>query len=359
MVPVIVNAILNEHQLVIDIVAFVTKGDFHRSRLGEKQRGKILAGWVTRKMRTIAQYSIRDPNGQDAQMISEEPAGRMSMSANSIMRAGGAAPSLKGSVRAGSTLGLTGQMNNLNFQAVTHEPSAQMQGQVMGVSEMSALQTQNYPPSIPELSSLHDDKTPTDARPSFLPPLQQYGATNYSPVDARGMFNEDGEHPGSYQNNYHPQQSQYHDNQASTGLPDVLRPGTNENSAAGGSSHTGFYSDSTPYHVYGQQDGQQHGQQYAQDRRSFEIGAEDSTGFTRNGGYMTEYNDTSGGYESYSNQAGGGSGGGLRVANRDSSESGRTSTDDSWRQDALAQMNFIGAEQQQSQQGGATGNHHG
>lgn len=60
MVPVIVNAILNEHQIIVDIVAFVNKGDFPRSRLGEKQRGKLLAGWVTRKMRTLAQFSIRD-----------------------------------------------------------------------------------------------------------------------------------------------------------------------------------------------------------------------------------------------------------------------------------------------------------
>ncbi|KAG5981930.1 hypothetical protein E4U55_002491 [Claviceps digitariae] len=59
-VPVIVNAILNEHQIIVDIVAFVSKGDFPRSRLGEKQRGKILAGWVTRKLRTIAQFAIRD-----------------------------------------------------------------------------------------------------------------------------------------------------------------------------------------------------------------------------------------------------------------------------------------------------------
>lgn len=62
-VPVIVNAILNEHQIIVDIVAFVGKGDFPRSRLGEKQRGKILAGWVTRKMRTIAQFAIRDMVG--------------------------------------------------------------------------------------------------------------------------------------------------------------------------------------------------------------------------------------------------------------------------------------------------------
>jgi hypothetical protein len=61
-VPVIVNAILNEHQIVVDIVAFVNKGDFPRSRLGEKQRGKILAGWVSRKLRTMAQFSIKDNN---------------------------------------------------------------------------------------------------------------------------------------------------------------------------------------------------------------------------------------------------------------------------------------------------------
>ena len=59
-VPVIVNAILGEHQIIVDIVAFVNKGDFPRSRLAEKQRGKILAGWVTRKMRTVAQFNIRD-----------------------------------------------------------------------------------------------------------------------------------------------------------------------------------------------------------------------------------------------------------------------------------------------------------
>jgi hypothetical protein len=71
-VPVIVDAILNEHQLVADIVAFVSYGDFPRSRLGEKQRGKILANWVTRKMRTIAQFGIRDPDSPDSQ-ITEVP----------------------------------------------------------------------------------------------------------------------------------------------------------------------------------------------------------------------------------------------------------------------------------------------
>ena len=61
MVPVIVGAILNEHQLVVDMISFVSHGDFPRSRLGEKQRGKILASWVTRKLRIVGQFGIRDP----------------------------------------------------------------------------------------------------------------------------------------------------------------------------------------------------------------------------------------------------------------------------------------------------------
>jgi len=50
LVPLVVNAVLNEHQVVIDLVAFVARGDFPRSRLGEKQRGKILSHWITRKL---------------------------------------------------------------------------------------------------------------------------------------------------------------------------------------------------------------------------------------------------------------------------------------------------------------------
>ena len=92
-VPVIVNAILNEHQVVVDIVAFVNRGDFPRSRLGEKQRGKILVGWVSRKMRTMAQFAIRDMSaieggsgGADSGPTSQPDANRASLSS---MRSGG------------------------------------------------------------------------------------------------------------------------------------------------------------------------------------------------------------------------------------------------------------------------------
>lgn len=79
LVPVIVDAILNEHQVIADIVAFVSHGDFPRSRLGEKQRGKVLASWVTRKLRTIAQFSIRDIEGSE-NPFAETPQPRMSRS---------------------------------------------------------------------------------------------------------------------------------------------------------------------------------------------------------------------------------------------------------------------------------------
>lgn len=58
LVPVIVNTVLNEHQFVIDIVAFVGKGNFPRSRLNEKQRGKILASWVTKRLNVTGIYGV-------------------------------------------------------------------------------------------------------------------------------------------------------------------------------------------------------------------------------------------------------------------------------------------------------------
>jgi hypothetical protein len=326
MVPVIVNAILNEHQLVIDIVAFVIKGDFHRSRLGEKQRGKILAGWVTRKMRTIAQYSIRDPNGsENHMMISEEPAGRasMSMSIGGGMRAG----STKGSLMAGSTLGMTAQLNSMQLQ---HQQANAINNEIPGQSRpMSEAPSTYYPPSIPEI---HDDKTPTEARQSFLPGTALY----YSPIDRAGPFN--------YQPQYHPQhqQQQSHDGHAGPGdhnyqqqtygdvqVPDVLRPGTADTQP--------FYSDSQPYD-YGS--APQGSGRWSFDDDDRGDGAEGGYNGGGGGGLRVANHDNDddsdegagGGYN-----GGGGGGGGLRVANRNSSES-----DKSWARDALASMDYAG-----------------
>ncbi|KAI4210849.1 MAG: hypothetical protein LQ351_006344 [Letrouitia transgressa] len=150
-VPVLVNAVLNEHQLVIDIVAFVSKGDFPRSRLGEKQRGKILASWVTRKMKTIAQFGIRDADGADSQ-ITEVAEPRSAV----------------GSIGAGGS-----SLKNVET-VITPQPQQQQPPDYIsiptGVSEMS----QPYESSIVESPPLplpkdDDENTPTEPRDKRYP----------------------------------------------------------------------------------------------------------------------------------------------------------------------------------------------
>lgn len=58
--PVIVNAVLDEHQIVVDKIAFCARGDFPRSRLREKQRGKILASWLTRRLKSCVVFDVKE-----------------------------------------------------------------------------------------------------------------------------------------------------------------------------------------------------------------------------------------------------------------------------------------------------------
>ncbi|ENI01759.1 hypothetical protein COCC4DRAFT_146896 [Bipolaris maydis ATCC 48331] len=331
MVPVIVNAILNEHQLVIDIVSFVQKGDFHRSRLGEKQRGKILAGWVTRKMRTIAQYSIRDPNGQDSQMmITEEPGPRASMTGSMLGRMGGPASIKAGSTRAPSLMGMTATMNNLSLtqqqQQQYQQPGMYAQQQGMHPQQQHQFSMSNTPPQGPPQGvELHDpsDRTPTDNRHSFLadPRMQN-----------QGQMNETGAYePMNYQNAYHPHQQQYESEDGGSRLsgpvPDVLRPGPSSGSIEQHDqannnnnmwNNREYYGNSPSYAGGYTQEGNIHEQQQHDE-------------YTSNASYGG--NQGAGG--------GSGGGGGLRVANRDSSDS-EGADDDAWRRDALAQINFAG-----------------
>ena len=147
-VPVIVNAILDHHQVIVDIVAFISKGDFPRSRLGEKQRGKILAGWVTRKLRTVAQFSIRESDRADSQ-ITEVAEPRSAV--GSVV---GAGSSLR-NVESASTPPAEG----------ARFPSGDYTSLPTGISEMSA----NYESSIvesPRLPTEEDrEDTPTEAHP--------------------------------------------------------------------------------------------------------------------------------------------------------------------------------------------------
>lgn len=46
LVPLIVNTVFSKHHIIVDIVAFIKKGEFPISRLGTKQRARIVDAWV-------------------------------------------------------------------------------------------------------------------------------------------------------------------------------------------------------------------------------------------------------------------------------------------------------------------------
>ena len=187
-VPVIVNAVLNAHQLVVDIIAFVSRGDFPRSRLGEKQRGKILAAWVQRKMRTIAQFGIKDPDSDSQSMMTETAGPRGSNS----LRNGGS--SLK-------------QVESTAALGDLHEDYAPLPA---GFSEMPASMpgdnnsmTESPPPALAELRAIrsadddhddehddenddnnHDDTPVVPPLPSSSAPVYNFNTTTaYSPIE--------------------------------------------------------------------------------------------------------------------------------------------------------------------------------
>lgn len=390
MVPVIVNAILNEHQLVIDIVCFVNRGDFHRSRLGEKQRGKILAGWVTRKMRSIAQYSIRDPGGDTAFGTIGEGVEPQPRASTGTWRTSGTGPggpgSMKGSMR-GSMLGLQNQMGAMSmggtstgltempagsgtFQGQSHHPSGLQQSFAPppqpGVAEMPG---QAYAePAELGTGSIHNahaqgDDTPTESRNlqdssgldfSFenLPSLaenpeqiqhqhQQYGAEglNLSPAPLPAALRpgtRDGEDPP----------------EPRFGSKPFLNEGQNQNYPQDQAQPQWEYAQQQQYeaqqqqygqyghHDQGQEQGERWGvpsqnQQYEKQHRQYDQGT------------YRSYDDWAGPTPT----AGGGGGGGLRVANahsddrdRASSESARPESRESWAKEALMHMNFAGAD---------------
>ena len=160
-VPVIVNVVLNEHQLIVDIVAFVAKGDFPRSRLGEKQRGKVLGSWVGRKINTIAQFGIRDPDGADSQ-ITEVAEPRST--ATSIMNGSIADP---GSSLRYIELIPPHDEKRVSEQIPPLDYTPDYDTLPKGISEMPAIPAdyagsiQETPP-LPEEEASREDDTPTD-----------------------------------------------------------------------------------------------------------------------------------------------------------------------------------------------------
>lgn len=58
LVPVIFNKVLNDHNLILDIVAFTKPNGFPYSKLGIKQRGNIVERFTTKKLNIQAQYGL-------------------------------------------------------------------------------------------------------------------------------------------------------------------------------------------------------------------------------------------------------------------------------------------------------------
>jgi hypothetical protein len=310
MVPVIVNSVLNEHQVVIDIVSFVLKGDFHRSRLGEKQRGKILAGWVTRKMRTIAQYSIRDPNGPDNQITEvAEPGGMPGRTSTGTFRGPG---SVKGSLR-GSLLGVSTQLQNMQLQTGTQDMSSQQALDFGFRPNVSEMPSQGYPESIPERAELPtgsprdgSDDTPTEAPKGFPHQLSDDGVMGYHPIGRDDVFDDT-------QNGRTSNHQQYGASGLSTSpLPAILQPGMSDDRTGPPEPHYG----NKPFLNMAEEQQHQYQQQYES-----QVGDRWELPSQRQQQQQPPPN----------------TGGGLRITNRDSTDN------DGWAQEAIMHMNFAGA----------------
>lgn len=309
MVPVIVNAVLNEHHIVTDIVAFVSKGDFPRSRLGEKQRGKILATWVTRKMRTIAQFSIRDPDGADSQLTEvaeENTGGARHMSMMQQQPQG----SRNGSIKRPSSLRKVTSASALPDPSLP-SPLQIHQQQQAGFGLQPGIQ------EIPTPGEGDDARTPTaehhqQAYPHLQPPAMAgpgSGIMDYSPVDMAGVF--DNGYTNSGQNSI--QQSR---------RPSMIDmpPGQMQQQQQQWQGQ--------PYDPAWQQ------QQFQHQQQGYSMQNEEGNEHAPQPSYASKpFLSLPADIEGDSGRIGG-AGGGLRVANRSSVES------DEWPQEALMHMNL-------------------
>ena len=71
LVPLIVNTILSKHHVVIDIVAFIKRGEFPISRLGTKQRARIVDAWVQGVIPISASYGVNYGENSMIKLVQE------------------------------------------------------------------------------------------------------------------------------------------------------------------------------------------------------------------------------------------------------------------------------------------------
>ncbi|CUM65737.1 uncharacterized protein PRCAT00003385001 [Priceomyces carsonii] len=71
LVPLIVNTVLSKHHIIVDIVAFIRKGEFPISRLGTKQRARIIDAWVQGVIPIVALYGVNYGENSMIKLVKE------------------------------------------------------------------------------------------------------------------------------------------------------------------------------------------------------------------------------------------------------------------------------------------------
>lgn len=339
LVPVIVNTVLNEHQLVLDIVAFVALGDFPRSRLGEKQRGKILASWVSRKMRTIAQFSIRDPDAEGSVGTAVPNEAVVRRGSTQSGRAGTSSFRQSGVSGVSGVSGTGGGSSLRHAESITQMPLVEEPVPSMGdhltveTNPIFAQQRRVSSPGIPDYDRGNDD-TPTNEHPN---PYNLNTTLDYSPIEPTHLDTDSPQRYGSL-SNFHQQQQQYAQQQPApsapaSGIPDIssldYHPGTSYQTSAPPSPQ--------PYHQQpiGVAQGQPAQERQNQHQNQYHHGAQETTPhyYHQDERRGTFFNDDDASPIEVPQGLNGG-GGGLRVANRASGES------EDWGASALRHMNI-------------------
>lgn len=331
LVPVIVNTVLNEHQLVLDIVAFVALGDFPRSRLGEKQRGKILASWVSRKMRTIAQFSIRDPDaeGSVGTAVPNEAVARRGSTQSG--RAGTSSFRQSG---ISALSGAGGGSSLRHAESITQMPLMEEPTQHTPMGDHLTVETNPIfsqqrrvsSPGIPDFDRANDD-TPTNEHPN---PYTLNTTLDYSPVEPGNLDTDSPQRYGSPSNFQQaaPQADQHQQ------LPDI----------SSFDYHPGYQSNAPPspqpYHQQPIGIAQSpYASSQSQDAVPAPLSTSSANNYYQTPSSMTErrgtfFNDDDGDASPVEVPQGLNGGGGLRVANRASGES------EDWGASALRHLNI-------------------
>ena len=71
LVPNIINTVLSKHHIIVDIVAFIKKGEFPISRLGTKQRARIIDAWVQGVIPISASYGVNYGENSMIKLVKE------------------------------------------------------------------------------------------------------------------------------------------------------------------------------------------------------------------------------------------------------------------------------------------------